>query len=349
MRKKTVIGLLMVTAAVIAGSVYFELGNRKEQSLVTSGIVEGTEVNLSSKISGRIVHICCNEGDRVEKGAVVVRLESSDLEASVRQAEAAIARSEAEINAAASAIADARANVESTAAETENASAEMKKVRLQTEELKREMDRTVSLFSEELVPRETLDRAVSAYEVSAAAYESAKANHLSAQAGKKSAQARLDTSVIQLEAAKKARDEAAAVLSYHEARLNDTVVKSPISGTVVFKAFEEGEITGAGTVILTVVDMDNLYVRADMDETKISRVMLHGEASVRIPSSGKAYRGTIYEIGIHADFATQRDVVRGRQDIKTFRIKIRVEGPDGILKPGMTVDVEIPQTKPAAP
>jgi HlyD family secretion protein len=98
-----------------------------------------------------------------------------------------------------------------------------------------------------------------------------------------------------------------------------------------------------GMAVLTIVDLNSLYARVDIDETKIGRVILNGKAFVRVGGvSGKAFEGRISEIGRSGEFATQRDVVRGREDIKTFRVKVRVDDPTGILKPGMTVDVEIP-------
>jgi HlyD family secretion protein len=72
-------------------------------------------------------------------------------------------------------------------------------------------------------------------------------------------------------------------------------------------------------------------------------VVLDGRASVTAEGlPGRVFKGKISEIGRYAEFATQRDVVRGREDIKTFRVKVRVEDPDGLLKPGMTVEVAIP-------
>lgn len=56
---------------------------------------------------------------------------------------------------------------------------------------------------------------------------------------------------------------------------------------------------------------------------------------------GRKFQGRVSEIGRYAEFATQRDVVRGREDIKTFRVKVRVDDPGGFLKPGMTVEVMI--------
>lgn len=343
MNKRVFIAIVAIIV-IIAGLSYYALKEKSASSFTTSGIVEGKEVNLSAKISGRILYICCEEGDRIDKGAIAIKLESKDLEALMKQAEAAVARSESELKVSESAILNARALIESASASIEDASAETTKNRLQMEELKREMDRADALFREGLISREMLERAVSEYEISAAGLKSAKARYVAAEAKKESSQAQLDASVSQLEAAKKAHEEAVALLAYRLARMDDTVITSPMTGTVVYKALEQGETVNPGTIILTLVDMGNLYIRADIDETKVASVTLGGEVTVLLPSSRQKFTGTIYEIGRHAEFATQRDVVRGRQDIKTFRIKIRVQDTDGILKPGMTVEIAIRET-----
>jgi HlyD family secretion protein len=73
-------------------------------------------------------------------------------------------------------------------------------------------------------------------------------------------------------------------------------------------------------------------------------VALDSEAFIRAEGiPGKVFKGKVSEIGRYAEFATQRDVTRGRQDIKTFRVKVKVTDTGGVLKPGMTVEVEIPK------
>jgi HlyD family secretion protein len=107
---------------------------------------------------------------------------------------------------------------------------------------------------------------------------------------------------------------------------------------------EKGETVSSGMTIITIVDTDNLYVRVDIEETLIGYAVLGGEAFITadgIPN--KVFEGRVSEIGRYAEFATQRDVTRGRQDIKTFRIKIRVADSQGLLKPGMTTEVKIPR------
>ena len=98
----------------------------------------------------------------------------------------------------------------------------------------------------------------------------------------------------------------------------------------------------AGATIMTVVDPANLYVRIDLEETAVAAVPLHAAARITAEGlPGKEFAGRVIEIGRYAEFATQRDVTRGRQDIKTFRVKVKPDDPGGLLKPGMTVFAEI--------
>ena len=221
--------------------------------------------------------------------------------------------------------------------------ADAKRARAQMEESRREAERAKELFAKDFISRESRDQTVSAYDVNAAAYDSAKEKLASARSRKDSASAQLSAAESQLTSSKATLKETEAALAYSKAKLADTVIKSPVSGVVIFKSMEAGETVSPGVTVMTVVDLKSLYARVDMDETKIGGVVLNGPATITVDGlPGKTFKGRISEIGRYAEFATQRDVVRGREDIKTFRVKIRVEDPDGLLKPGMTVEAAIP-------
>ncbi len=342
MRKKAVVIVIATLVVGILGLVFYRLNDIKETSIVTSGIVEGTEVNLSAKTPGRVLEICCNEGDSVVKGGIVIKLESDELAASVKQAEAGVERAEAEITVAESAIEGSRADIQGVEADIRNAEAEVERTKVDMEEAEREMKRAKSLFDEEIVTQEYYEKALAGYNSSSALHESSKAKYSSAVSKRKSAAAQLNTSLSQLTAAQKGLKEAEANLMYQQSRFNDTVITTPISGMVVFKAFEAGETVSPGVAIMTIVDVDNLLVRTDIDETRIDGVALNKEVDIMLEHSpDKVIRGKVTEIGRYAEFATQRDVVRGRQDVRTFRVKIALDDHSGILKPGMTVTVSI--------
>ncbi len=344
MRKKAVVIIIAAAVIGILGLIYYSLNNDKETSIVTSGVVEGTEVNISSKAAGRVLEMCCNEGDTVLKGGIVIKLESDELTASVKQAEAGAARAEAEIRVAEAAIESARANIQGVEADIRNAEAEAERTKVDMEEAEREMKRSKALFDEEIATKESYEKALAGFNSSSALHESSKAKYSSVVTKRKSAAAQLNTSLSQLTASQKGLKEAEANLMYQQSRFNDTVIMTPISGMVVFKAFEAGETVSPGVTILTIVDMDNLFVRTDIDESQIGRVILNKDVKIMLEHSpDKIIRGKVSEIGRYAEFATQRDVVRGRQDIKTFRVKIALDDHSGILKPGMTVTVSIPK------
>jgi multidrug resistance efflux pump len=346
MKKRTLIIAIAVLVAISA-VIFFMFNRGKDDGAIRStGIIEGIEVNLSPKIAGRISYICCNEGDSVKEGEVAVKLESEDLLASVDQAKAGVEKAKADIKVSESSIDNAKANIRSADADIKSAESDLEKARVQMELAKTEMDRSNALFKKDFISRESLDVAVTAYNASVADYASSQSRLASAHSKRDAAESQLQTAESQLTSAKANLKQSEAILSYNLAKLSDTSITSPVSGNVVFKALENGETVSPGMTILTIVDMHDLYARVDIDESLIDSVALNARVSIKAEgTTDRVFSGTVYEIGRYAEFATQRDVVRGRQDIKTFRVKIRVEDTGGVLKPGMTVEVAIPGKK----
>jgi len=345
MKKGLIAGIFLLIIAAVSFYLYTQSGS-KDNTVRTSGIVEGIEVNLASKIQGRISEICCNEGDSIKQGQVAVRLESTDLEASMEQAAAGVERARADISNTEAGIENARANLTNAVAGVKSAEADLEKARVEAEEAKKERDRAAELVKKDFVSRSSYDQAAAAYDSGVAAQRAAAAKINAASAGRNAAEAQVKASMSQLNSSRAVLKEAEAGLAFSRSKLADTTIYSPVSGTVVYKALEKGETVDPGSVILTIVELNNLYVRVDVDETLISNVVLGSDAFVKVESMpGRVFRGKVYEIGRYAEFATQRDVTRGRQDIKTFRVKIRMDDKEGLLKPGMTVSVEIPKKK----
>jgi len=211
------------------------------------------------------------------------------------------------------------------------------------EEAKRHRERLKALYEQGIISKDSFEVAATEYDMTAAGYASSKARLAAVISKRDAAAAQLKTAESRLASAKADLAQSEAGLSYARAKLAETIIKSPISGTVIFKSLERGEWVSPGMTILTIVELNNLYVRIDREETMIGNISLHGEATITTEEAhGRVFKGRMSEIGRYAGFATQRDVVRGRQDIKTFRVKIALDDPGGFLKPGMTVEVEIP-------
>jgi RND family efflux transporter MFP subunit len=149
-----------------------------------------------------------------------------------------------------------------------------------------------------------------------------------------SARARVDSLNQQIQAAAAQKEKAAVQLGY-------TKIFAPIAGIVDTRAALQGEVVNPGQAIVTLIDQDNLWVRADVEETYIDRIHLGDRLPVKLPS-GATREGTVFYRGVDADYATQRDVSRTKRDIKTFEIRLRCDNRDRSLAVGMTAYVTLP-------
>jgi len=152
------------------------------------------------------------------------------------------------------------------------------------------------------------------------------------------ATARVEAMNKQNEAANAQKDKAEVQLGY-------TKITAPLSGIVDTRAALQGEVVNIGQPIVTLIDQDDLWVRADVEETYIDRIRIGQTLPVKLPS-GAVLDGTVFYRGVDADFATQRDVSRTKRDIRTFEIRLRCDNRDRRLAVGMTAYVTLPLEAP---
>jgi len=213
----------------------------------------------------------------------------------------------------------AEANLEAAKADLLNAAADIEKANVRIIDTKRDMERNSKLLERKLVSQNDKDKAQTNYELAVSDLNKAKAREALAIAGVRQSDAALKVAKTDLE---------------------DTVIISTLSGVVTLKAFEAGEMAPAGATVLTVIDLSDMWVRVDVEETVVSKIKLGDIARIKVDGlPDEEFKGRVSEINSEGEFATQRDVKRGRQDIKTFRVKAKIDGSKGILKQGMTATV----------
>ena len=144
-------------------------------------------------------------------------------------------------------------------------------------------------------------------------------------------------------AAQRGKAAASAQTTKADVRLAYSEIRAPIAGIVDVAAARAGEVVSPGQPIVTLIDPDNFWVRADVEESYIDGIKLGDSLTVRLPS-GEEKRGAVFFRGVDAGFATQRDVSRTKRDIKTFEIRIRVDNKDRRLATGMTAYVLLPKS-----
>jgi RND family efflux transporter MFP subunit len=153
-----------------------------------------------------------------------------------------------------------------------------------------------------------------------------------------SAKARLDSMNKQTQGAEAQKEKALVQLGY-------TRIVAPLDGIVDTRAALQGEVVNMGQPVVTLIDQDDLWVRADVEETYIDRIRIGDKLEVTLPS-GAVREGTVFYRGVDADYATQRDVSRTKRDIRTFEIRLRCDNSDRRLAVGMTAYVALPLGNP---
>ena len=124
-------------------------------------------------------------------------------------------------------------------------------------------------------------------------------------------------------------------------QLGHTKISAPVAGIVDKRVALQGEVVNPGQAIVTLINQDDLWVRADVEESYIEEIPLGKKLPVKLPS-GATREGTVVYRSVDADYATQRDVSRTKRDIKTFQIRLRCDNADRALAVGMTASVELP-------
>jgi HlyD family secretion protein len=189
--------------------------------------------------------------------------------------------------------------------------------------------------------------------------DTAESNYRVSQANVKALEDQVKAAEAQLEAAKANRQQvdvqqadiaatraqlaqAAAQRDQADTQLGYTKIYAPINGIVSVRVARQGEVVQAGGPVVTVLDVDHLWVQADVEETYIDQITFGQKLKVLLPS-GNTIEGTVFFKGVESDFATQRDVSRTKRDVKAFTIKVSVPNQDRRLFAGMTAYVLLPQ------
>ena len=326
-RSRIAWGLIVLAAVVLISLIGFygvRVNSRTPATLLVSGTIEATQVEVSAKYAGRIVALLAREGARVAPGQLLVRLDDQELRAEVQRNEAAVRSAEAQLR---DLLAGARKE------EIEEARQSLKSASATREWTERDFRRAEELFKRELIAAQDVDRARQAYEV--------------AQAQERAARERLDLLLAgprphQVEAARAQLSQAEAALAQVRSRFKETEIISPISGVVLRKNLEAGETANPGVSILTLVDPQDLWLRAYVPETEIGRVKVGQPARITIDAfKDRAFTGRITEIASEAEFTPKNVQTQKERANLVFRIKIGVDNPEGSLKPGMPADAEI--------
>lgn len=342
---KKLLPLLVVIAAGVGAYVY---AGRTPAVLVLTGVVTTNDVVVGPQIGGRVDALNVKEGDTVSAGQTIAVISPDELRAesayAVHNAEGVasqIEQSQAALRFERQQMTEQVRQAEATLAATESqqaaAAADLEAARIA-------LQRTEQLAREGVAPAQQLDTARTTHDAAVARLEALKRQADAQRAAIALVRTNAEQVAVrqgQVRTNEAMQRAAAAQQQKAEVRLGYTEVKAPVAGLVDVRVARVGEVVTTGQAIVTLVDPDDLWVRADVEESYIDRVKLGDRMAVRL-ASGATLECPVSYRGVDAGFATQRDVSRTKRDIKTFEIRLRCDNQDRRLAVGMTAYVSLP-------
>ncbi len=292
-----------------------------DQTILTATgyIIAAHKIEVASKVNGKVAWIGVDKGDKVQAGQVLVRLEDDEYRAQVEQQQGALANLEAKL---------AEDLHGSRPDEIAKARADMEQAKADLADSKATLDRAKQLAAEGVFAKQTLDDAQAKYDGDIAKVASL--------------QRTLDLAVLgprkeEIDQVRGQIEQARGQLAYAQTQLDNTVIRAPITGTILDRNVEKGEFITTGFVgdkgakgyIVTMADLNDLQVELDISQSDFPKLGTEQKGIITTDAyPDRKYHGSIVQVSPEADRAKA-----------TVQVKAGVQNPDGYLRPDMNATV----------
>ncbi len=384
--RKFILYSVVIFFLLSLGAVYLSahFDDTEEGVLQLHGWVEGTDVTLSAKAAGQLINVSVEEGDPVAIGQQVFKIDSEQIKAQYSGAEAAVERAKRstsqaiiDLEVVKSSLEGARISLKLTrqksAAVIEKGEAAVQAAKANYVEVKALYSRAEKDYvrSAPLLKNNTISQSV--FDAVEESYLSRKAmvDRVFREVDLSKAEKRLAmTTLAEIELQKnrtvtleKQVTAAEIAVSIAEAEsvtvsakrdeikedLNDTVEDSPIAGTVIDKLAEAGEYVVKGSPVVVVVDLQKLYIKTYVEQTQVGMIKIGDAAEIKVDSfPDRSFSGRIYFIAPQAEFTPRNIQMNEHRSTMVYKVKVRVDNPEGLIKPGLPADVKLDTNKPVS-
>ena len=326
MKRRVVI--LLVLAVLIAGGVYLYTRVTKksepENQITLSGNIEAHESLVSFKVQGRVIDLPIEEGQEVKVGQLLARLDDADYRQKLRIDAANVHVRESDL---ALALAGTREQEIKAAQET------MLEAQADFQQKKLDNERAQRLFKRDAVSAQDRDLAETAMKRSQAAFQAAQQRYSQAVEGTRREDITIARANVQ---------QARANLGLSRVNLDYTVLRAPSDGVITVRQAELGEVVVPGTPIVTLADLDHIWLRAYIAETDLGRIHWGQDATITTDTyPGKQSHGRVSFISSTAEFTPKSVQTYKERVTLVYRIKIDIDNHNHELKPGMPADARI--------
>ena len=322
--KRLLIIPIVVVVLIVVGWLLLR-GHEETNAIAASGTVESTEADLGFQVPGRVADVSVKEGDAVQKGQTLARLDPQEITARQQGANAQLAAARALLT-----------ELERGARPQERGQAQegVEAARRRMQEAEATLARSRKLYDGGAISKEALDQSETAYTVAKAQAEQARQQQSLVDVGPRTERIDAQRAVVR---------QAEANVAQVQANLDNAVVTAPFNGIVTVRHREPGESVTPGLPVLTLMNPDDRWVRIYIREDQIGQVHLGESAKITSDSHpGKTYQGRVSFISPQAEF-TPRNVQTAEERVKlVYAVKVAIVGDSTLdLKSGVPADVTL--------
>ena len=314
MSKKLTLALAAVAAAIVAALAWQRhAANADDGAFISSnGRIEATEVDVATKLPGRLDKILVEEGAFVKAGEVLATMQVQTLDAQLREARA-------QRQQAVNAVASAKAQVAMRLSDKAATVAQVRSGEAELEAARRRLQRTEALLRESAVPAQTQDD-------DRASLRTREANVTAAQARVVSAEAAIDAARVQVTSAQSQVEAVDATLERIQAEIDDSQLKAPRDGRVQFRVAQPGEVLGAGGKVLNLIDLTDVYMSFFLPTEAAGRIAMGAEVRLVLDAApDRPIPARISYVSSVAQFTPKTVETASERQKLMFRVRAQID------------------------
>ncbi|MEK8047340.1 HlyD family secretion protein [Ideonella margarita] len=312
--------VLPIVGLLVLGGLGWGLKKAFEpQVLPLQGQIDAQEINVSSKVPGRVGALKVSLGQSVKAGDVIFELDSPEVSAKVAQAQAAQEAAQAVAN---------KASHGARPEEIQMARSNWERAQTAERMARTTLDRVQVMADQGVLARQKRDEAEAQWRAAQQQSQAAQAQFQMASAG-----ARTEDK----QAASAQARQVAGVVTEAQVALAETRVHAPAAGEVAKIQIQPGELAPQGFPVVTLVNLSDAWAVVAVREDRLAAFAVGSQHEAELPALGKQQRFTVSSVAVMPDFATWRAARPGGTDLRTFEVRLRPVAPVPGLRPGMSV------------
>ncbi|MEW6457376.1 MAG: efflux RND transporter periplasmic adaptor subunit [Acidobacteriota bacterium] len=315
---------LTLILSLILNLFFLSCSKKSKNKIEASGTIEAVEVTLSSKARGEILEIYVKEGDKVDVGDKIASTDKTELKLQLTEQLASLT------------IVEEQLKLIKKGAQKEDirqAEESFHKAKIYLENAEDNLKRTKNLYEKESATSKQMEDAETQYKIAISQFKQTEEVLKKIKGGAREEEIKIAEARV---------NQTKAMINILRKKIEDCEITSPVKGFVTEKLVEKGELIEIGFPVVVITNLDKVFLKIYLSEINLGKVFLGQKAEIRIDSyPKKVFIGKVVNIAKEPEF-TPKNIQTKEERVKlVYGIKIEIDNPEYILKPGMPADASL--------